>query len=137
LNFCLDNKRICKWVSEAVDCNYSENDIGIALEKDGELKIGVFYQDYTGSSIMMTARCDDPKYATRSFYHHIFAYPFLQLGCKVAYVIVNEHNARARKVDEHLGFVKEHILKDYFSDGDAIIYSMRKENCRFIGENNG
>jgi hypothetical protein len=132
--FCEDIRRIGEWVCEGIGMEYADGNPGIALETDGELKIGVMYESYTGEggSIMLFGRCDDPKYATRTFYHHIFSYPFDQLGVKVVYAVVNENNLRARRLDEHLGFIKEHVMKDYFPDGDAILYAMRRENCRWI-----
>ena len=37
-----------------------------------------------------------------------------------------------QKLDEHLGFERETVIKDYFPDGDGIVYIMRSENCRFL-----
>ena len=41
-------------------------------------------------------------------------------------------NLRAISVNEKLGWRRETVLKDYFKDGDGIVYIMRKEDCRWL-----
>lgn len=130
--FVFDAERIGKWVTEKAGGQYQPGNTGIALERDGELVVGIMYDGYTEASISMHSRCDDPKATTREFYRIIFDYPFNQLKVKRATVIVSTANERAQQIDERLGFVREAVLKDYFPDGDAIIYYMNKEQCRWI-----
>lgn len=90
------------------------------------------YDGYTGSSIAIHSRCDDPRHVSRKFYWSIFDYPFNVLKVKQLKGLVSTANLKAQKVNEHLGFKREALLKDYFPDGDAIVYSMPKEECRWL-----
>ena len=90
------------------------------------------YDGYTGSSIAIHSRCDDPRHVSREFYFAIFNYPFNVLKVKQLKGLVSTANLKAQKVNEHLGFKREALLKDYFPDGDGIVYIMRPENCRFL-----
>lgn len=80
----------------------------------------------------MHSRCDDPKKVTKEFLFAIFDYPFNQLGCKRVTGLVPSDNLRAQEVNEKLGWKRETVLKDYFLDGDGIVYVMRKEDCRWL-----
>ena len=90
------------------------------------------YDGYTGSCICMHSRCDDPRHVSREFYWAIFHYPFNVAQVKIVKALACVINAKAIKVNEHLGFKREALLKDYFPDGDAIVYSMPKEECRWL-----
>jgi len=97
-----------------------------------ELVISVLYNGYTGISISIHSRCDIPAKVSREFYWAIFNYPFNVLKVKRLTGLVSTANLKAQKLDEHLGFERETIIKDYFPDGDGIVYIMRPENCRFL-----
>lgn len=133
-----DAERIGRWVSEKSGSTYQEGNTGIAIESDGKLVVGIMYDGYTGASIAMHSRCDDPKKVTRQWLWQIFDYPFNQLGVKRVTGIVSTANEKAIHTNEHLGWIREAVLKDYFPDGDAIIYVMRKNECSFLkGNKNG
>lgn len=134
MNFIFDAERVGKWVCEKAGGQYKEGNTAIGVEKDGELIIGIMYDGYTGSNICMHSRCDNPRIVPKKFYWMIFDYPFNQLNVKVVHVIVCETNSKAIKVNEHLGFKREAVLGDYFPEGDAIVYVMRRDDCRFLGE---
>ena len=90
------------------------------------------YDGYTGSSIAIHSRCDDPRHVSRKFYWSIFDYPFNVLKVKQLKGLVSTANLKAQKVNEHLGFKREALLKDYFQDGDGIVYTMSPEDCRWL-----
>jgi len=130
-----DSKRIGPWVCEKAGGRWVEGNPAIGIEKDGKLVVGVTYDGYTGSSICIHSRCDDATATTREFYRIIFDYPFNQLKVKRLTGLVSSNNHQAKRVDEKLGFKYEATLRDYFPDGDAIVYKMHKEDCRFIKDN--
>ena len=134
MNFVHDHERIGRWVTEKAGGRWVPGTTGIALEKDGVLQVGVMYDGYTGKngSILMHSRCDNPRAPNRSFYWMIFWYPFIQLGVKRCTLVVNENNQQALKLNDHLGFTRETTIKDYFPDGDAVIYRMYQDECRFL-----
>jgi hypothetical protein len=134
--FTQDSELVGKWVTEKSGGKYAQGATGIGLIKDGELVVGIMYDGFTGAggSIMMSSRCDNPKATSRWFYWAIFDYPFNQLGVKKCNVLVHENNDRALKLNIKLGFIRDTDLKDYFPDGDAILLSMYKKDCRWLKE---
>lgn len=62
-----------------------------------------------------------------------FDYPFNQLGIVQLIGPVASDNAKALKLNEHLGFERLYTVKDGHAPGVDIIYmGMRKEQCRFV-----
>ena len=60
-------------------------------------------------------------------------YPFITLGCERMTGGVEVDNMAARRVDEHLGFKQEAILRGAGQYGqDVILYVMHREDCRHI-----
>ena len=90
------------------------------------------YDGYTKSSIAIHSRCDNPRHVSRHFYFSIFNYPFNTLQVKQLKGLVSTANLKAQKVNEHLGFKREALLKDYFPDGDGIVYTMSKDECKWL-----
>lgn len=123
---------IAQWVCAAAGCEYLPGMPAIGCIVDGVPVAGVVYTDYTGTSIGIHSRCDDPRRVSREFYWAIFDYPFNQLGAKRVRGLVSTANLAAQRVDEHLGFVEEARLPEYFPDADAILYVMKKEDCRWL-----
>lgn len=123
---------IAQWVCASAHCEYHPGMPAIGWIADGVPVAGVVYSDFTGTSIGIHSRCDDRKKVSRQWFWAIFDYPFNQLGVKRLTGLVSTANLEAQRVDEHLGFVEEARLKDYFPEGDAIIYCMRKEDCKWL-----
>lgn len=121
-----------RWVSEGCHVPYTEVCQAIGCVVDGKLVAGILYDGYTGTSIAMHSRCVNPRVVTREFFWTIFDYPFNQLGVLRVTGLVSTANLAAQRVDEHLGFVEEARLQNYFPDGDGIVYRMFKEDCKWL-----
>lgn len=130
--FVFDANVVGQWVCEKAGGQWKDGDTAIGVKDEHGLFVGVVYDGYTGASIAIHSRCDNPAKVPRKFYWMIFDYPFNQLKVKRITGIVSTANEKAQRVDEHLGFKREAILRDYFLDGDAIIYVMTREDCRFL-----
>lgn len=127
------NERVIQWVGQRID----EDDFGqaeaIGLEKDGELIAGVVYNWYTGPSICMHVAGEGRQWLNRDFLFRVFAYPFLQLECNRVTGLVRTDNLDAQRFDEHIGFVREGVIRRGATDGtDFILYGMLKEECRWL-----
>lgn len=69
---------------------------------------------------------------TREMLWYAFAYPFLQLRVQKILGLVAGSDKAVRAFDEHLGFVLEATLKDAHPEGDLLVYSMTKSQCRWL-----
>jgi RimJ/RimL family protein N-acetyltransferase len=126
---------ILPWVGARIDeDSFSPGATAIGLEENGELIVGVVYDSYTGPSISMHVAAEPGKrWASKDFLYRCFAYPFIQLECNRVTGLVRVDNIMTQKFDEHLGFVREGIIRRGASDGtDFILYGMLKEECRWL-----
>ena len=111
--------------------------IGIGLEKDGQLIAGVKFDNWNRRSICMHVAAKGKDWLTRDYLWVCFDYPFNQLGVSKILGFVAESNKDARRFDEHLGFRLEHSIADAHPDGALLIYSMTRDQCRFLGLRHG
>ena len=123
---------VAEWVCAKTGVEYYPGMPAIGCMVQGEMVAGVVYTDFNGSSIAIHSRVSNPRLVSREFFWAIFNYPFNQLGVRRVTGLVSTANLAAQRVDEHLGFVEEARLKEYFPDGDAIIYVMWKESCKWL-----
>lgn len=116
------------------DCKFNGNESTLGVEQDGGLIAGVVFEGYTGSSISIhVAALEGRLWLSKEFLFRVFAYPFLQLECNRVTGLVRVDNPKAQKLDEHLGFVREGVMRRGATDGtDYIIYGMLKEECRWL-----
>lgn len=127
--------RVGWWVCERIGGEFNEKlAVAIGLESDGQLIAGVIFDNYLGRSIAMHVAGEGGHWMTRSFARACFGYAFKQLKVKKIIGFVDSGNAQARRYDEHLGFVLEHVITDAGKVADLCIYSMTPDRCRFLGE---
>lgn len=94
---------------------------------------GVAYTDFNGASISMHVGATVRTWPTADFLWMCFDYPFNQLRCNVVVGVVGEGNERARRLDEHLGFVLQGRIPNGHLTGDLLIYAMTRQQCRYLG----
>lgn len=124
---------VSQWVavqSGAVWRSGREQAIGVAAK--GQLIAGVVYDQWNRKSIGLHMAALPGHWPTREFIQTAFRYPFLQLGASKLLAQVGEGNSPARRLVEHLGFVLEATLKAAHPMGDLLIYSMTRDQCRWL-----
>ena len=106
----------------------------IARVEKGVLYGGVTYSNYTGvgGSIAIHMSGFRPHWANRDMLWVAFHYPFMQLGVKKIFGQVGMHLPEVIKIDLQLGFKKEAVIKDVYPEGDMLLLSMYKEDCRWL-----
>lgn len=104
----------------------------ISCVEDGKLVAGVVYDGYNGSSISAHIWVRDNHTPSREWFAAIFDYPFNRLGVIKIVGQVNSSLQRARKLDEHFGFHLEATVKDFFTGGDLLVYTMTKDQCHVL-----
>jgi len=126
---------VARWVYKALHSCCDEGAEGIGLEKDGALVAGVAYENWNGRSIVCHIVIEGR--ITRYYLYAIFHYPFEYLGCDKIVVPIAQSNGESIKLVENMGFEREATLCDAHPDGDIYLYSMKRQNCRFLGERYG
>lgn len=75
-----------------------------------------------------------PRWLNRDLLYNAFYYPFVRLGCLKVFGEIPASNRKSLEFATKIGFKWEAVLKDVFTDGDLIITSMRREDCRWLGD---
>lgn len=105
----------------------------IGVERDGEVIGGVVLDNYNVRSICIhvAGQCGK-SWLTRKFIAFVFGYVYDGLKCEKLIGIVPEGNVTARKFDESLGFTLETRITEAHPQGDLLIYSMLREQCKWL-----
>jgi RimJ/RimL family protein N-acetyltransferase len=124
------------WTAEQTKGKYFEaNSQSIGLKQNGEFVAGVIYENWNGRSIICHIAISGrltPKYLAV-----IFDYPFNVCDVKKIIVPVDATNLKSVILVEKMGFTEEARIKDGMADGDMILYTLAKENCKYLGERYG
>lgn len=102
----------------------------IGLVDDGKILAVAGYENCNTASVHCHIAVEGMM--NREFLRYIFAYPFNELKVKKLIGIVPSFNEKALKLDKHLGFIEECVIKDAHPGGDLHILTMTKEQCKFI-----
>lgn len=127
--------RVLDFMAEHLsDCELPADSVTLGVESNGELIAGVAFENYTKTNISIhVAALEGRHWLSKDFLFRVFAYPFLQLGCNRVTGLVRVDNIKAQRLDEHLGFVQEGIIRRGATDGtDYIMYGMLKDECRWL-----
>ena len=119
------------WTATKVDGGYfQERSRSIGLKKDGEFIAGVIYENWHGRSI--TCHIAVTGRMIPAYLFAIFDYPFNV--CKVGKIIVpvSSANLTSIKFVEKMGFYEEARINNAMADGDMVIFTMPKEQCKYL-----
>lgn len=108
------------------------NTVGVV--KDSEVQGGVLYHSYTGigGSVTIHMAGNGRHWASRDFLWAVFDYAFGQLFVTKVFGPVPSDNLHAIDVDLRLGFVVEAVLRGTYHDGDTLIFSMVRNQCKWL-----
>lgn len=124
------------WVSEHLGSGYNPaRSNAIGLIRNGEIVAGVIYTDWNGKSLVchiaITGRL------TRFYLFAIYDYAFNVCGVSKIIVPVWSDNEKSLRMVKRMGFTEECRLKDTQPNGDIILLTMNKTDCRFLGDRYG
>ncbi len=125
---------VCQWVTERTGGTYFEGSgQGIGLLRGDVLVAGVLFDAFNGRSVQMHVASDGTRaWMTRAYLAVCFDYPFNQLRVKKIVGLVDSENADAIRFDTALGFAHEATLTDAGRNGDLLLLTMTRDQCRFL-----
>jgi hypothetical protein len=125
-----------QWVAARNHQMYHEaNSQSIGLEKDGKIVAGVIYENWNGQSIVCHIAILGNL--TPTFVAKIFDYAFRQLAVHKVIAPIASINSESIRLVTHMGFKEEAKIKDAHPSGDIVVFTMTKNECRFLGEKYG
>jgi RimJ/RimL family protein N-acetyltransferase len=98
----------------------------------GNVMGGVIYDGYTGNNIFMHQAGFDRRWLTGNMLWIAFDYPFNQLKVGKVAGTINSNNKELLDFNLRLGFIEEARIKDAYCDGDMIVLTMRRDQCRWL-----
>lgn len=125
------DKKIAIWVMQQPNGRWHPDmqaigDIGI----DGKLIAGIAVESENDNCMWGHLRIIAPP--SKQFWINAADYIFNQRGKKRFSAVVEADNIDAVMVNLHIGFVLEAVLKEAGRDGDLLIMTLWKKNCRFL-----
>lgn len=125
------------WVASKAAVSHYDPSLSqaVGLVRDNALTAGVIYTDYNGKSIICHIAIDGG--VTADFMNKICDYPFNQCGVKKIIGPVDSSNEKCIRFVKKVGFKEEARIKDAHPSGDVILFTMVKEDCRYLKERYG
>lgn len=112
-----------------------EAQTAIGLYKDKDPQAAVIYENWNGRSLV--AHMAITGRITRQYLFVIFDYAFRQMSAAKVILPVQSTNSKSIKFVTNLGFREEARIKDAAPDGDVLLFTLAKQDCRFLGEKYG
>lgn len=121
------------WTAGQTKGKYFEaNSQSIGLKRNDEFVAGVIYENWNRRTI--TCHIAIAGRMTSRYLAIIFDYPFNVCDVKKIIVPVDSTNSKSINLVEKMGFTEEARIKDGMADGDMILYTLAKNDCKYLGE---
>jgi RimJ/RimL family protein N-acetyltransferase len=126
-----DGPEIGHWVAAQTNGKYhAEYSAAIGLKKHDQTIAGVIYENFNGKSLMVHIAITGRL--TPAFLKTIFRYPFVTCDVDKIIAPVSSQNVKSIKLVENMGFTEEARIRDAAPDGDIIMYTLTRNECRFL-----
>lgn len=121
-----------EWVNQRLNIRLQFDQCRTLTAFDAGILAVVVYSTFSENHCEMTIASASPRWCTRRFLHAAFAYPFLQCGYQRVNFVTTPDNHSTLSLLDRLGAVREATLKNWFLEGDGILYRMLREECKWI-----
>jgi RimJ/RimL family protein N-acetyltransferase len=122
---------VARWVIDGIEGGrYIDGSQGIGYAKDGKLVAGVAYESQNKNCTWVHQRIEQSP--SKQFWIIVVDYVYNQCGCKKMSGLVDASNEKAIKLNKHIGFKTEATLRDAGENGDLLIMSMWKDDCKIL-----
>lgn len=101
------------------------------VNEDGILVAGVLYEDWSGTNLVCHI-AGEGRWADREFLAVIFDFPFNQQKAKRITAPVCSSNTKSIALVTKMGFNLEARLLGATSKGDLLLFSMFKDECKYL-----
>lgn len=119
-----------QWVANKIHGTfYMDGATAIGLLRGDEIVAGVIYENWNHASVVCHIAVAT---MTPVFVAAIFHYPFEVLGVRKIIAPVSSANRSSIRFVEKAGFTLEGCLRDTDPQGDSLLYTMAKAECRFL-----
>ena len=126
------------WIKERAQCVRCEDTVGMTAYCDGELVGAVAFDTWSYNSCVIHIAFEDFLTFKHGWPEAVFGYIFNQCDKGVIIGHTPASNVKALRFNKHIGFVELCRIKDGYEEGiDVVIQEYRKENCKYIRNEDG
>lgn len=126
-----NQKELISWICKKLDGDAVDNLRCIGQKIDGEIKAVASYSNFQGKSCNFSL-AGEGNFMNKDFLWAMFDYPFNILKLKVIIATISGNNKKSLKLSRHLGFEEVANIADAHKDGNLVIMTMRRENCKWL-----
>ena len=130
-----DGDGVRSWVETQTGGSYDPRSVAIGLYRDNgyyfEILAGIVYDQCNGASVVCHMAA---KRLNREFLRFNAEYAFNQLGVRKIIAPIASGNGRMANLAVKMGFKFQALLTDCDPDGHLMLYTLAKEDCKFLGE---
>jgi hypothetical protein len=122
-----------QWLVDRVGCHLTPDARGICVvDAADNIRAMAAFDWWSENGAHAHVAVDEPI-ALRTLAPVALRWFFMETGREVLVGIVRASNARALKLDKHLGFRETHRIRDWAAKGDdAVVLEMRSSDCRWV-----
>jgi hypothetical protein len=105
----------------------------VAYDDNADIMAMAVFDSFTVDACNVHLAIDKPMVLRHGFLEECARHLFVECGCKRIFGIVPGNNAKALKLNKHLGYRQVAVIPDGYADGvDYIIMRMDADNNRWI-----
>ncbi len=113
--------RVASWVSGQVGQQSSWGDYyAMGVEHEGEIVAGILFNGLTDTNVYTHMAVSKPTRELPHLLDHAFVYAFNLCKVRRVTATVEANNAKALRLDLHVGFVRECVLRQAGSGGQDL-----------------
>lgn len=129
-----DKERIGAWVAREVEHTASFGDYyAMGIEQAGEIVAGIVFHQFNGANAVAHIAVKKTTKTLITLLEHAANYAFNQCQLKRLTGMVTDSNQKALKLDLHLGWEEEFVMKCAGKDGeDMHVLVLWPERCRWL-----
>lgn len=133
-----DKEKVGQWVADQVDQTGSWGDFyAMGAEVNGELVSGVVFNNFNESNSTCHIAVSKPTKLFLELLDHAFVYAFQQCKLKRLTGLVASDNHKALRLDKHIGFVEEGVMRQAGRQGQDIITLVMWPENYYRGQTHG
>lgn len=129
-----DAERLIPWAEKAIGVSFFSDARAIGWGDDETIRAAAIYDRWSDIDCSVHLASDRTgRWMTRQFLAAGFHYPFITNGLRRITGLVQADNPEALRLDLHMGWKREGILREAGENGcDIILLGMLRSECRFI-----
>jgi RimJ/RimL family protein N-acetyltransferase len=123
------------WIERILFQKFGEEAKFIGQEIDGNLVAVVAFCGFLPNACHMHIGTVGDNWMSKDLLWACFDYPFIKLGKKVILATLDASNKEAVRLNRHLGFQDKCVIEDAHENGDLLIMTMKREDCKWLNLN--